>query len=157
MIRPVLTFACALSVAACATVATPPSTPAGPDFLQRNAKAKHVVTTPSGMQYFIVTSGPRTGKSPLAEDTVTFDYEGSLTTGEVFDSSFARGEPLTGKVSGFVPGFQTALTMMRPGDEWIVWIPPELGYGADGAGPVPPNSVLKFRLALHSITPVPQP
>ena len=138
-------------LSACATVPTPPVTAPGPDFLTRNAVAKHVVTTPSGLQYFIVTSGPKAGRSPTGSDSVTFDYEGRLTTGETFDSSFARGEPLTGEVDAFVPGFTEALKLMRPGDEWIVWIPPALGYGERATGTIPANSVLRFRLALHNV------
>jgi peptidylprolyl isomerase/FKBP-type peptidyl-prolyl cis-trans isomerase FklB len=144
---------------ACATVPPPPPTPpatvAGPDFLARNGAAKGVLTTASGLQYFIIASGPVTGPHPAATDTVSFDYDGTLTTGEKFDSSFDRGEPLTGQVDGFVPGFTEALMLMRPGDEWVVWIPPALGYGAEDKGPIPGNSVLRFRLALHSVTPTP--
>lgn len=136
----------------CATVPSPPSTAPGPNFLTRNGIAKRVVTTPSGLQYFIVGSGPNTGRSPVSGESVTFDYEGKLTTGETFDSSFARGKPLTGGIDQFVPGFTEALKLMRPGDEWIVWIPPALGYGAEASGPIPANSVLRFRLALHKVT-----
>jgi peptidylprolyl isomerase/FKBP-type peptidyl-prolyl cis-trans isomerase FklB len=71
----------------------------------------------------------------------------------VVDSSYAAGQPLTGETGGFVPGFTEALELMRPGDEWIVWVPPQLGYGAKDVGPIPANSVLRFRLALHSVTP----
>ena len=146
---------------ACATVPplppAPPVTAPGPDFLARNAVAKDVVTTPSGLQYFIVKSGLATGRMPVSGDSVTFDYEGKLTTGETFDSSFARGEPLTGDIDRFVPGFTEALKLMRPGDEWIVWIPPALGYGAEASGPIPANSVLRFRMALHKVTPTAAP
>ena len=140
-------------LAACATVPTPPSTAPGADFLTRNATAKRVVTLPSGLQYFIVKTGPKTGRSPVSRESVTFDYEGKLTTGETFDSSFARGEPLSGEIDRFVPGFTEALKLMRPGDEWIVWIPPALGYGAEATGTIPANSVLRFRMALHKVTP----
>ena len=140
----------ALLLAACATT-TPPATPAGPDFLVRNGAAKHVVTTASGLQYFIVKKGPKTGRMPVDGDTVTFDYEGTLTTGSVFDSSFARGEPISGEVGAFVPGFTEALKLMRPGDEWIVWIPPQLGYGDRELDGIPANSVLRFRLALRKV------
>ena len=150
-----------LLLAACATVPpplpAPPETVAGPDFLARNAAAKGVVTTASGLQYFVVKSGPATGARPAATDVVSFDYEGRLTTGEKFDSSFDRGTPLSGPANGFVPGFTEALTLMRPGDEWVVWIPPALGYGAEASGPIPANSVLRFRLALHSVTPAAAP
>lgn len=142
-----------LLLASCATARTPPSTAPGADFLIRNSAAKRVVTTASGLQYFIVKSGGKAGRSPVSGDSVTFDYEGMLTTGETFDSSFARGEPLTGDIDRFVPGFTEALKLMRPGDEWIVWIPPELGYGAKATGPIPANSVLRFRLALHQVSP----
>ncbi|MEO6579849.1 MAG: FKBP-type peptidyl-prolyl cis-trans isomerase [Sphingomicrobium sp.] len=142
-------------LSACATTPplppSPPITAPGTDFLVLNGAAKGVVTTASGLQYFVVTSGPVTGRMPVTGDTVTFDYEGKLTTGETFDSSFARGEPVSGDIDGFVPGFSEALKLMRPGDEWIVWIPPALGYGAEASGPIPANSVLRFRLALRSV------
>ncbi len=141
-----------LMLTSCAAVQTPPSTAPGADFLTRNAAAKRVVTTASGLQYFIIKSGPKTGRSPVPGEIVTFDYEGKLTTGETFDSSFARGKPLTGNIDRFVPGFTEALKLMRPGDEWIVWIPPALGYGAEASGPIPANSVLRFRMALHKVT-----
>ena len=88
-----------------------------------------------------------------AQDTVTFDYEVKLLTGVVVDSSYTAGQPLTGKAGDFVPGFSEALELMRPGDEWIVWVPPQLGYGQKNMGPIPGNSVLRFRLALHKIAP----
>jgi peptidylprolyl isomerase/FKBP-type peptidyl-prolyl cis-trans isomerase FklB len=154
-----LAFAFSL-LTACATVPlppppppVPPATAAGPDFLARNGAATGVVTTPSGLQYFVVKSGSPTGLHPTAADTVTLDYEGALTTGQTFDSSFARGQPLTGQADAFVPGFTEALSLMRPGDEWVVWVPPALAYGAEETGPIPANSVLRFRLALHSVTP----
>lgn len=164
-----LMSAAALALAGCATVPpaapatvvavpaanVPPSLPAGPDFLVRNRAAAGVVTTPSGLQYFVVKSGPATGPHPTGEDTVSFDYEGKLLSGETFDSSYTEGHPLVGQVNKFVPGFSEALKLMRPGDEWIVWIPPELGYGSKAVGPIPPNSVLRFKLVLHSVTPAP--
>jgi FKBP-type peptidyl-prolyl cis-trans isomerase len=156
MTKPIFAALLALLAPACATVPAvpvPPVTAPGPDFLVRNAAAKDVVTTPSGLQYFIVRSGPETGRQPTGSDTVTFDYEGKLVTGETFDSSYERGTPLTGPVDGFVPGFTEALKQMRPGDEWVVWIPPALGYGDRASGPIPAHSVLRFRLALHSVAP----
>ena len=153
MIKPSAGALALLLLASCATAPTPPMTAPGPDFLVRNAAAKRVVTTSSGLQYFVVESGAKDGRSPVAGDSVTFDYEGSLTTGEVFDSSFARGTPLTGDVDRFVPGFTEALKLMRPGDEWIVWIPPTLGYGARESDTIPANSVLRFRMVLRGVNP----
>ena len=134
------------------TAAAPPETPAGPDFLAKNAAAKGVVTTTSGLQYYVVKSGPPAGQRPGAADTVSLDYEVKLLDGTVIDSSYARGEPLTGEAGAFVPGFSEAVEAMRPGDEWIVWVPPQLGYGMKDVGPIPGGSVLRFRLALHSVT-----
>ena len=149
-----LLAAAALQLAAApAFAAPPPQTPPGADFLARNGAAKGIVTTPSGLEYFVVKSGPKSGAHPTAQDNVTFDYEVKLLTGETIDSSYERGEPLTGRVGAFVPGFTEALELMRPGDEWIVWVPPQLGYGDKDSGPIPANSVLRFRLALHSIAP----
>ena len=148
--------AAALTIAAplsSAPAKAPPETPAGPDFLARNGAAKGVVTTPSGLEYFVIASGPKTGAHPAAKDTATFDYEVRLLTGEVIDSSYANGEPLTGPVGNFVPGLSEALELMRPGDEWIVWVPPQLGYGDKDVGPIPGGSVLRFKLALHKVTP----
>lgn len=131
--------------------AAPDGSAAGAAFLAKNSKAKGVVTTPSGLQYRIDKRGPATGVSPGANDFVTFHYEGKLLTGEVFDSSYERGEPISGGASDFVPGFSEALTMMKPGDVWTVWIPPALGYGERAAGPIPANSVLQFKMELVSV------
>lgn len=150
-------FAAALALSALTVPAIagpapkPPETPAGPDFLARNGAAKGVVTTASGLQYFVVASGPASGVHPTAQDTVTFDYEVRLLNGQLIDSSYERGEPLTGPAGAFVPGFTEALKLMRPGDEWIVWVPPALGYGDKDKGPIPRGSVLRFKLALRSV------
>ena len=148
-----LGLAFTLSCSACTTITAPPQTAPGPDFLVRNGAAKGVETTSSGLQYFVVRSGPATAQPPRPRDTVVFDYEGKLVTGETFDSSYARGQPLSGRIGDFVPGFTEALSLMRPGDEWIVWIPPELGYGSAATGTIPPNSVLRFRMELRSVAP----
>lgn len=148
-----LGFAIAGALSGCASTSLAPETQPGPNFLARNAAAKGVVTTPSGLQYFVVRSGPAAGQQPRQGDGVTFDYEGKLVTGEIFDSSYARGQPISGAVGDFVSGFNEALTMMRPGDEWIVWIPPELGYGDAATGTIPPGSVLRFRMELREVRP----
>lgn len=160
MVRLIITLSLLLHAAACASgpaIPDPPATLPGPDFLARNAAAKNVVTTASGLQYFIIRSGPETGPHPSGRDAVSFDYEGKLVTGETFDSSYERRVSATGIVEEFVPGFTEALKLMRPGDEWIIWIPPALGYGDRASGPIPPKSVLRFRLALHGVTPASGP
>ena len=137
----------ALSLGGCMTEPATPSIDRTPLAL---TAVRHV-TTPSGLAYHVVRSGPKTGRTPVDGDTVTFDYEGKLLDGTVFDSSFARGTPISGAVGQFGPGFNEALKLMRFGDEWVVWIPPGLGYGAQAAGPIPANSTLRFRMALRSV------
>jgi len=117
-------------------------------FMASNAKAEGVKTLPSGVQYKIVTSGPADGTSPKKSDEVKVHYEGKLLSGEIFDSSFQRGAPATFPLGGLIPAWVEALQQMKPGDEWLLYVPPEQGYGAQGAGPIPPNSVLIFRIQL---------
>jgi peptidylprolyl isomerase/FKBP-type peptidyl-prolyl cis-trans isomerase FklB len=117
-------------------------------FMTTNAKAEGVKTLPSGVQYKIVTSGPADGTSPKKSDEVKVHYEGKLLSGEIFDSSFQRGAPATFPLGGLIPAWVEALQQMKPGDEWLLYVPPEQGYGAQGAGPIPPNSVLIFRIQL---------
>ena len=123
------------------------------DRVPLDSNATRFVATASGLRYHVVRNGPKGGRMPVDGDRVGFDYEGKLLDGTVFDSSFARGAPISGTVGQFVPGFDEALKLMRPGDEFILWIPPALGYGAQAAGPIPANSTLRFRMALHSVTP----
>lgn len=130
-------------------------------FMASNAKAEGVHTLPSGVQYKVVTAGPPGGEKPDGNDLVRVDYEGTLTDGTVFDSSFTRGQPAVFTVEADIPGmsvvegWRVALREMRVGDEWIVYIPPELGYGDHGQGEIPPNSVLVFRLKLLDIARTP--
>jgi len=120
----------------------------GQAFLAKNAKAPGVVTTASGLQYKITTSGPKTGKSPKLGDIIKVHYEGKLLDGTVFDSSFQRGQAAIMPAEGLIPGWLEALPMMHVGDEWTLWIPASLAYGDRAAGPIPANSVLVFRLQL---------
>lgn len=121
---------------------------AGKDFLAKNAKAPGVVTLPSGLQYKVVTSGPKTGPSPKVGDIVKVHYEGKLLNGTVFDSSFARGKAAIMPADGLIQGWLEALPLMHVGDEWTLYIPSELGYGPRDMGEIPPDSVLVFRLQL---------
>jgi len=126
-------------------------------FMANNAKQPGVQVTPTGLQYKIVRSGPATGLRPQETDEVKVNYEGKLPDGKVFDSSYARGVPAAMPLSGLIPGWVEALKLMRPGDEWILYVPPELGYGAEGAGggEIPPNSPLIFRIELIDLLPGP--
>jgi len=148
-----------LSSPALAQVATPPPQlsaavdPAktlaeGAAFLAANAKAPGVITLPSGLQYKITKSGPKTGPSPKVGDIIKVHYEGKLLDGTVFDSSFERGQAAIMPAEGLVPGWMEALPLMHVGDEWTLYLPPALGYGDRAAGPIPPGSVMVFRLQL---------
>jgi len=152
-----LLFALGLSVllAACghsgSKAQSAPDTAANAGFLAANAKAPGVITLPSGLQYKIVHSGPADGAHPGVADEVKVNYEGKLVNGTIFDSSFQRGEPADLPLQGLIPGWIQALQLMRPGDEWILYVPPELGYGANSPDPIPPNSVLIFRIQLLGV------
>lgn len=121
--------------------------------LARNAARPGVVTTASGLQYRVLTAGPADGVRPRLGDTVKVHYEGRLPDGTVFDSSLAEGTPAVFTVGELVPGWNEALQLMRPGDEWELTVPPALGYGAEGAGPIPPGAVLVFRMQLLGVLP----
>lgn len=117
------------------------ASPAG--YLARNAAADGVVTTKSGLQYKVLEDG--TGPSPTASDVALVGYKGTLLDGTVFDENPQTAMP----VDGVVPGFSEGLQKMKKGGKYRLWIPPQLGYGAQAAGPIPANSVLVFDVQLH--------
>jgi FKBP-type peptidyl-prolyl cis-trans isomerase len=155
--RRLLIAAClTLSLAACGSgKLAHDNLAAATSFLATNAKAPGVMTLPSGVQYKIVTTGPADGPHPAPADEVKVNYEGKLLSGQVFDSSFARGAPADFPLGGLIPAWVEALQRMRPGDEWILYVPPTMGYGDKASGPIPPNSVLIFRIQLLGVLPHP--
>ena len=122
---------------------------AGEDFLKQNAKEKGVVTTPSGLQYKVLTKGE--GEVPTATQRVKVNYEGRLLDGTVFDSSYKRNEPTTFACNQVIKGWTEALTMMPVGSKWELYIPQELAYGDRDNGKIPPFSMLIFTVELLSI------
>jgi FKBP-type peptidyl-prolyl cis-trans isomerase FklB len=119
-------------------------------FLAANKSKPGVVTLPDGLQYKIVKEG--TGPKPAAADTVTVNYRGTLINGTEFDSSYKRGEPATFPVGGVIKGWTEALQLMPVGSKWELYIPPDLAYGARGAGnDIGPNAALIFEVELLSI------
>jgi FKBP-type peptidyl-prolyl cis-trans isomerase FklB len=124
-------------------------------FLASNARVEGVRSLPSGVQYKVVQSGPPGGESPDRNDLVRVDYEGALTDGTVFDSSFQAGQPAVFTVSDVVPGWTEALQHMKVGDEWVVYVPPAQGYGEQGRPGIPANAVMVFRLKLLDIARAP--
>jgi FKBP-type peptidyl-prolyl cis-trans isomerase FklB len=122
----------------------------GAAFLADNATKEGVNVLESGLQYKVITEG--SGNIPAATDTVSTHYEGSLINGEVFDSSYRRGEPAGFPVNAVIRGWVEALQLMKEGTKWQLYIPSELAYGEFGSPPViPPNSTLIFDVELIEI------
>ncbi len=119
-------------------------------FLAQNAKREGVQSTPSGLQYRVISSG--NGPSPTLGDTVKCNYRGTLLNGTEFDASAKRGGPATFPVDGVIPGWTEALQTMKVGDKWQLFIPPKLAYGMNPPGrPIEANSLLVFDIELVEI------
>ncbi|MDF3030699.1 MAG: FKBP-type peptidyl-prolyl cis-trans isomerase [Moraxellaceae bacterium] len=121
----------------------------GNAYLAQNAKKAGVKTTASGLQYEVITEGK--GPKPSANDVVRVHYEGKLVNGTVFDSSRQRGQPLELPLKGVIPGWIEGIQLMPVGSRYKLTIPSKLGYGEEGAGPIPPNAVLVFDVELLDI------
>ena len=123
----------------------------GEAFLAENAKKDGVTVTASGLQHRVITEGA--GDAPKATDTVKVHYEGRLISGDVFDSSIARGEPVSFPLNGVIPGWSEGVQLMKVGSKFEFTISSALAYGPSGTGPIPPNSVLVFDVELLEINP----
>ena len=122
----------------------------GLSFLENNKKQDGVVTLPSGAQYRVIKAGD--GAQPKPTDTVVVHYRGTLLTGQQFDSSYDRGEPLTFGLDRVIPGWQQIVSSIKTGTTVDAWIPPNLAYGERGSPPtIPANSTLYFRIELIEI------
>lgn len=128
---------------------------AGQAFMERNLKEEGVQALPNGIQYKVLQSGPVGGESPDSNDLVRVEYEGSLTDGTVFDSSYERGQPSVFTLGDVVSGWREALQHMKVGDEWVVYLPADKAYGDAPRPGIPANSVLVFRLKLLDIARAP--
>jgi FKBP-type peptidyl-prolyl cis-trans isomerase len=119
-----------------------------------NPDAPEVVKTESGLEYAVLASGEAAGAPPVNGQFVLVHYEGRLAeTGALFDSSYERGEPEAFPSNGLIEGWVEALALMKPGDRWMVYVPANLAYGAEGTpgGPIPPNAPLQFEVELISV------
>jgi len=122
----------------------------GENFLAGNAKKEGVVTLPSGLQYQVLREG--NGKKPAATDVVECDYEGTLINGQVFDSSYRRGERATFGLNQVIAGWTEGLQLMQEGAKYRFFIPYNLAYGERGAGQaIPPYAALIFDVELHKV------
>jgi FKBP-type peptidyl-prolyl cis-trans isomerase FklB len=121
----------------------------GEEFLAENAKKEGVVSLPSGLQYEVITMGA--GEKPLAHNTVTCHYHGTVISGEVFDSSVQRGQPASFPLNAVISGWTEALQLMPTGSKWRLFLPPHLAYGSRQVSKViGPNSTLIFEVELIS-------
>ena len=128
----------------------------GATFLAENKAKPGIVTLPSGLQYKVVTEGA--GDIPKPEDTVSVNYRGTFIDGTEFDSSTKTGKPATFRVGGVIKGWTEALTQMKTGAKWQLFIPYDLAYGEMGRPPsIPPAATLLFDVELLSIQPPPPP
>lgn len=120
-------------------------------FLAENKKKEGVITTPSGLQYKVISMG--TGKKPSAGSTVTVHYTGKLADGKVFDSSIDRGQPATFNTTQVIPGWQEAILLMPKGSKFQLYIPASLAYGDRGAGNglIPGGAALIFDVELLDV------
>jgi len=128
-----------------------PNRAAGEAFMANNRSAEGVKETPSGLQYKVIKEGK--GAKPGPQSKVKVDYKGTLLSGEVFDSSYERGEPAVLGLNQVIPGWTEGLQLMSPGSKYILYIPAELGYGdnVDPNGPIPAGSTLIFEVELLEV------
>jgi FKBP-type peptidyl-prolyl cis-trans isomerase len=133
-------------LAGAAHAQTAPAAVGGAAYLAAMAKTPGVITLPSGLEYKVVQSGPA-GPSPKAGDVIKVQYEGAFPDGKVFDATPA-GKSALMPLDSLVPAWMEAIPKMHAGDEWVLYVPPALGYGERGAGPIAPNSVLVFKVKL---------
>lgn len=120
------------------------------EFLATNGQRDGVITTASGLQYEVLQPG-QGEVQPKATDTVLVHYHGTLMNGEVFDSSVERNEPISFALNQVIPGWTEGLQTMVEGQKIRLFIPPDLAYGNQRAGSIPPGSLLIFDVELLKI------
>ena len=126
-----------------------PNKIAGEKFLAENAKKEGVKTLKSGVQYKVIKEG--TGAIPSDTSKVKVHYEGRTIDGNVFDSSYKRGEPVELRCNQTIKGWTDAMVHMPAGSTWEVYIPQELAYGEREQSSIKPFSVLIFKIELISV------
>ncbi|MEI2267333.1 FKBP-type peptidyl-prolyl cis-trans isomerase [Erwinia sp. CGal63] len=127
------------------------NTEKGEAFAAKFAKEKGVKKTESGLLYQVEKEG--TGDAPKDSDTVVVNYKGTLIDGSEFDNSYTRGEPLSFRLDGVIPGWTEGLKHVKKGGKIKLVIPPQLAYGKNGVPGIPANSTLVFDVELLDIKP----
>ena len=139
-----------LIIAGIATILAVPAFAADNDAIDKAAKEKGAVKTSSGLVYISIKDGK--DKSPSAANTVEVNYRGTLTNGKEFDSSYKRNQSISFPLSGVIPCWTEGVQKMKVGGKAQLVCPPELAYGARGAGrDVPPNATLIFEVELLDV------
>ncbi|HBI08749.1 FKBP-type peptidyl-prolyl cis-trans isomerase [Franconibacter pulveris] len=126
----------------------------GKAFRDAFAKEKDVKTSSTGLMYKVEKAG--SGDAPKDSDTVVVNYKGTLIDGKEFDNSYTRGEPLSFRLDGVIPGWTEGLKYIKKGGKIKLVIPPELAYGKTGVPGIPANSTLVFDVELLDIKPAPK-
>lgn len=123
----------------------------GAKFLAENKTKPGVVTTQSGLQYMVLRQG--NGQRPMPTSRVRVNYEGKLLNGDVFDSSYARGEPAEFGLNQVIAGWTEGVALMPVGAKYRFWIPSNLAYGPNGApgGKIGPDATLTFDVELMGV------
>lgn len=119
------------------------------EFLKENAKKDGVITLPSGVQYKVLKEG--NGAIPKEDTKVKVHYEARTIDGNVFDSSYKRGDPVEMRANQAIKGWTDVLTHMPEGSIWEVYIPYELGYAGTEQGDIKPYSTLIFKMELLKV------
>ncbi|WLS79307.1 FKBP-type peptidyl-prolyl cis-trans isomerase [Erwinia pyri] len=127
------------------------NTEKGEAFATKFAKEKGVKKTDSGLLYQVEKEG--SGDAPKDSDTVVVNYKGTLIDGTEFDNSYTRGEPLSFRLDGVIPGWTEGLKHVKKGGKIKLVIPPQLAYGKNGVPGIPANSTLVFDVELLDIKP----
>ncbi|MGL4472886.1 MAG: FKBP-type peptidyl-prolyl cis-trans isomerase [Shewanella sp.] len=122
---------------------------AGEAYLIDNKLKDGVVVTESGLQYQVMTMG--NGVKPKAEDVVTVNFVGKLLDGTEFESTYTQNAPARMAVMTLIPGWAEGLQLMPEGSTFRFTLPAALAYGAEGAGAIPPESVLIFDIELAKV------
>lgn len=120
-------------------------------FLVDKKQQEGVYELPKGVLYEIQKSGNPQGRRPDLRSVVCVHYTGRLINGRVFDDSRRDGIPAVFRLYEVIDGWQIALSQMRPGDRWTIYIPSQLAYGSRTDGDIPGNSTLIFDVELISI------
>ncbi len=126
-----------------------PTIESGREFLAKNKSRAGVKTTATGLQYEVVTEG--TGIKPMATDSVTVNYKGTLIDGFEFDNSYKRGEPITFPLNRVIAGWTEGVQLMSVGSKYKFYIPYNLAYGTHDQGPIPGGSTLVFEVELLDV------